>query len=181
MRPPLLPIQQVGLMQLSIDRQERCVLERPGRRRTDAHASGSHTSVHAVYLQLVLNETTSKPSSCTWQEHTRVARCVLWEVLTALPWASKPSRGDPNTHCNYSFLLTAPAQHNCEACWGFVTNGKDVKRKKKKGAPAVLQDCIARLLHIIETAASWLAASVGVRAERGRLWASLLLFTERHF
>lgn len=60
------------------------------------------------------------------------ARFPLRELLTALPWASKPSGGAPNTHCNYSFSLTAPAQHNCEACWGFVTDGKDVKGKKKK-------------------------------------------------
>lgn len=109
------------------------------------------------------NETTNIPPA--WREHARVARWVLWELLTALPRVSKPSQGAPNTHCNYSFLLTAPAQHNCEACWGFATAGKDVKGgEKKKGAPAVLQDHEARLLHIIETTASWLAASVGGRA-----------------
>lgn len=53
--------------------------------------------------------------------HTYTIWRVLREPLTVLPWASNPSQGAPNTQCNYSFLLTAPAQHNWEGYWGFVT------------------------------------------------------------
>lgn len=82
------------------------------RRAVHAHAKWKHNVVLAAMWQ----ERTQ-----TYRKHTHTTWWILWEPLTALPWASNPSQGAPYTQCNYSFLLTAPAQHNWDGYGGFVT------------------------------------------------------------